>query len=407
MKYFTKKLLTLILVMLCVANMNITAFATEISTSPTSNGIVGDCHLTFSLTDKTNGIFIDEISITLLNIDTNVEYNYTMTSADYLFGITVSGNVKQGNYSIALSYASKEQFIVQNMDGTDISFFTADSNEHTFNWVVFDKNNNKNEMETSNGSAELQPQEEEIQGISSEESASQFITKTDNTDADSVWNNFINNVSVLETDNKYVSIMEYYDNTKENFARNYVKVNQNKTEDDYLNMTPFERFLCYSTYVEPVMATTYSDYDTYFGTIDKWNSNVVGNTYNLLKNQKATEQAEAYKTLMEWQYNYFKENGAIYNFMTGKTSIEENSNLETVSPDSANGNNGDPTDKEIQSLIEKENQSIKAEKEHGIWSDTLNLIKNNVVTIVILFILIGVAIGIMVYHKRKAIDRDE
>ena len=120
--------------MLCVLSMSITAYAAEVT--PTGETGAEDCRLTFALTDKTNGIFIDDIEITLLNTETNVEYTYTMTSADYLFGITVGGNVKQGNYNIALNYASKGQFTVQNADGTPISSFTADSTAHTFDWEV-------------------------------------------------------------------------------------------------------------------------------------------------------------------------------------------------------------------------------------------------------------------------------
>ena len=143
MKGITKKIFTLFFTMLCVLSMSITAFAAEVT--PTGETGAEDCRLTFSLTDKTNGIFIDEITITLLNNETNLEYTYTMTSADYLFGITVGGNVKQGNYSIALNYASKEQFTVQNADGTPISSFTADSTEHYFNWEVVSNDSTKNQ----------------------------------------------------------------------------------------------------------------------------------------------------------------------------------------------------------------------------------------------------------------------
>ena len=385
MKNFIKRSLTFMLTVLCLASMSMTAFATEVK--PT-----GDCRLTFSVTDKTNGIFIDEITITLMNLSTNVEYNYTVTSLDYLFGTTVDGSVKQGEYNIALNYPSKGQFAVQNADGTAITSFSANNNAHTFDWVVV----------SNEGEDAAKPQTN-----SSETKANEFIAKTDNAEADEAWNTFMDSVSVLETDDKYAAILKFYETTKDVYARNYEKVVASGKAEDYLNMTSFEKFVWYTTYVTPVMATTYSDYDTYFGTVDKWNSNVVGEAFNLLKNQKATEQAEAYKTLMEWQYNYFKENASIYNFMTGQSSKEENSTLETVSPDSANGNDGDPTDEEIQSLIDEENKSNKdAEKEKGIWSDTADLIKGNAFTIAILLILVGATIGVIIYRKRKTIDDD-
>ena len=400
MKNLVKKISTFMLIIFCCMSVCLTAFASEVK--PVNEPEGKDCRLTFSVKDKTNGIFIDELKITLMDLNTNVEYNYIMTSADYLFGITVGGNVKQGNYNIALNYASKEQFTVQNADGTAINSFNADSEAHTFDWVVVSK---------SGG--------ETTQKSTTEIKAGEYVAKTSNEEADKVWNTFLESVAILETDSKYETVMKFYETTKNNYARNYVKVCEGKTEDDYLKMTPFERFLWYSTYVTPVMTTTYGDYDSNFGSIGKWNSSVVGQAYHLLKNQRATEQAEAYKTLMEWQYNYFIANGSMYNFITGKSSIEENSKLEKVSPDSANGKDKDPSKEdiqslleetgiskeEIQSLIDEEKNSTKADK--GIWSDTVTLIKGNAFTIVILLILVGATIGVIIYRKRKAIDDDK
>ena len=296
-------------------------------------------------------------------------------------------------------YASKEQFTVQNADGTAINSFKADSETHTFDWVIV------------RNSGEVTPQKS-----ITETKADEYIAKTNNPEADKVWNTFLESVAILETDSKYEVVMKFYETTKNNFARNYVKVCEDKTEDDYLKMTPFERFLWYSTYVTSVLSTTYANYDTYFSSLGKWNSNVVGGAYHLLKNQRATEQAEAYKTLMEWQYNYFIANGSMYNFITGKSSIEENSKLEKVSPDSANGKDKDPSKEdiqslleetgiskeEIQSLIEEEKNSTKAD--NGTSNDTVSHIKGNAFMITILLILVAATIGVIVYRKSKAIS---
>ncbi len=388
MKGFKKRIITLFLTMLCVLSMSITAFAAEVT--PTGETGAEDCRLTFSLTDKTNGIFIDDITITLLNTETNVEYTYTMTSADYLFGITVGGNVKQGNYNIALNYASKGQFTVQNADGTPISSFTADSTAHTFDWEVI-----SNESTTKNDTQE---------NTATDNTATEtFIVDTGNEEADKLWSAFLDSVSIIETDSKYSQILKIVQDTADFNAGYYANIT-NRSKDEYLEMTPFEQFLWYSTYILPVNAITSSDYDTYCGTVAKWNANAVGIPYNWLTTYGTSEMADAYRALMEWDYKYFTEHGAVMNFITGKTSLE-NDDLDVLTTEDANGNDGDPTKEEIEELMEEEEKATEEDK--GIWGDTVSLIKDNAITIAILLILVGATIGVVIYRKRKAIDDDK
>lgn len=387
MKGLKKRIITLFLTMLCVLSMSITAFAAEVT--PTGETGAEDCRLTFSLTDKTNGIFIDDIEITLLNTETNVEYTYTMTSADYLFGITVGGNVKQGNYNIALNYASKGQFTVQNADGTPISSFTADSTAHTFDWEVISnesttKNDTQDNTATDNTATET------------------FIVDTGNDEADELWGAFLDSVSIIETDSKYSQILKIVQDTADFNAGYYANIT-NRSKDEYLEMTPFEQFLWYSTYILPVNAITSSDYDTYCGTVAKWNANAVGIPYNWLTTYGTSEMADAYRALMEWDYKYFTEHGAVMNFITGKTSLE-NEDLDVLTTEDANGNDGDPTKEEIEELMEEEKAT---EEDKGIWGDTVSLIKDNAITLAILLILVGATIGVVIYRKRKAIDDDK
>lgn len=144
-------------------------------------------------------------------------------------------------------------------------------------------------------------------------------------EAKELWSDFLESVSVIETDNKYAPVLKVYKDTADFRAGYYEKVTGN-SKSEYLDMSTFEQFLWYSTYIFPVNATTASGYETYFGSLAKWNSNVAGNDYNLLKNQGATEQAQAYRTLMEWQYNFFLQTGSMYNFITEKTSVEDSPN---------------------------------------------------------------------------------
>jgi len=388
MRNLTKKFITFVFSVLFVLNLSMTAFATEVH--PPSNEEIGDCRLTFSVVDETNGICVDEIGITLLNLETTVEYKYTVSSVDYLFGLTVGGNVKQGKYNIALNFPSKGTFIVQNADGTAISNFTADSTEHTFNWIIVSDNENQQGGTASDtaGSA-----------------LSDFGQETGNEEADALWRTFLETVAPIETDIKYASILKLVSDTAV-FNSTYYENATGNSKDEYLEMTNFEQFLWYSTYILPINAITSSDYDTYCGSVAKWNSNAVGIPYNWFNTYATSEMADAYRALMEWDYYYFTSNGAVYNFITGKSSIENN-DLEVLSPDDANGNDGEPTQEEIDDLIKEEIESTDTDTDKGIWSDTKKLIKDNVVTLVILLILVGATIGVIIYRKRKTIDDDK
>ena len=141
-------------------------------------------------------------------------------------------------------------------------------------------------------------------------------------EANAAWDAFLEVVAVMETDPKYSAVMTFYENTTQVNSQHY-ETATGKPAQEYLDLTNYEKFLSYSTYITPlIINVNTSDYETYFGTLAKWNSNVIGNAYQLLKNQGATEQAEAYKTLMEWQYNFFVEHGMMYNFITQQTSVE-------------------------------------------------------------------------------------
>lgn len=406
MRKFLKKAMAVMLAIACLVNINIAGLAAE----ETGNGVWPDCRLKFVLTDMTNGSFGDEIAITLLNQETYLEYNYTMGSIDYLLGVSVGGNVKQGQYSIALSYPSKDRFTIRNIDGTVIDTFNADSAEYTFEWEVV------GEGEASTAPAQLnsdQPQPEET--MQDDAAGDTFSAKTGIGEADELWNNFLNLVAEIETNEEHSEILEIVDSGVE-FYSGYYEEATGRSKDEYAAMTSFERFLWYSTYIMPVIAITSSSYNTYLSSVTKWNTRSVGTPYRMLKSYGTIEMAEAYRELMEWDYYYFMENGAVMNFMTGKTSLE-NDELEVLDASEADGN-GDPTQEEIESLLREEfgggfeaeleaELGEREEADRGIWGNTIALIKDNALTIIILLILAGATVGVIVYRKRKAIDDEK
>lgn len=407
MKWFAKKnkfltrVAALALALFCLMNMGVTAFAVEVEE-------LEDCLLSFSLTDKTGGRFVDDVSVTLLEPYTCMEFTCTLTSGDYLFGRPVTGNAKQGEYSIALSYVSKGDVMIQNADGTPITSVVLDGSKHNFEWVAILGN---------------EPSAEQPQG-EAQVAREDFHVETGNEEADALWNAFVDVMTPIKTDEKYASILKVTEKTSKPTAKYYEKVTGNSAEE-YLGMEPFERFLWYSTYIVPVQAISSGDYQYNCGSLSDWRSHGIVAPLSLIEGFGNAEMLEAYDKLMEWDYNYFLENGAVYNFMTGKSSSEEHSIVD-VTPSAKPDTVEKPSDglteaekqevlgsltaeekEEIMDAMKDEGSSTETFEKDGIWDGTKALIKDKMFTFVILFVLVGATIGVVAYRKSKNIDDEK
>ena len=171
-------------------------------------------------------------------------------------------------------------------------------------------------------------------------------------EADNLWNTFLEKVSVIETDSQYASILKITQDTAE-FNAGYYETATGRSKDEYLNMSAYEQFLWYSTYILPVNAITSSDYDTYCGTVVKWNANSVDIPYNWLTTYGTQEMADAYRALMEWDYAFLMHTGSVYNFITGQTSAEENPDYVILDPALRSAEQAAQAQQEVQQLQEE------------------------------------------------------
>ena len=373
-----------------------TTFATETT--------LKDCKIKFYLTDKTNGMFTDKITIILKNIDLDYEliYKHSITNTEYNLG--VGGTVKQGTYTIDIHYEGKDQFIIQNVDGTPISPFIADGTTHTLNWVVV-KNENEEKI---NQTARTMVNSETRQG---------FVGATEYEEANALFNAYYDSISIMKTDSKYGNILRIMKGMSDMQAEKYAKTT-NRPKEEYLNMTEFDQFVWYSTYILPTNIILSGDYETYLSSVENWKSAAVGVVFGWFSVHGTQEMTDSYRALMEWDYNYFTQNGAVMNFFTGKSSLEHmalinsgnnNMNQDNLSIDSKE----DLTQKEqeemneITSELAKETEQENKEMEKGIWDDTINGLKDNVLSITLFFIFLAGSIGLGIYRKSKAIDDDE
>lgn len=108
------------------------------------------------------------------------------------------------SYNSTLNYASKELYRVKKVYKTAISFFHADRTNHAFNWIVLSKEKSKSKK----------------QGASTVDT---YRTDTGNEEANTLWNTFLDKVSVIETDSKYKDILEIVDNVSVTYAKCYAE----------------------------------------------------------------------------------------------------------------------------------------------------------------------------------------
>lgn len=178
------------------------------------------------------------------------------------------------------------------------------------------------------------------------------VTAEMRAEADTLWKNFLDEVSVVETDNKYATILELVGDMAE-FQSKYYATATNRDADEYVKMSDYEQLLWYSTYILPVNAATCSDYNTYCGSVAKWDSNVVGNAHHWFEKYGTQEMADAYRALMEWDYSFLMQTGSVYNFITGKTSAEENPNYVVLDPARRSAEQAEQAQQEVQQLLEE------------------------------------------------------
>lgn len=383
-----KKILVFGCVVFCLVGTSMTAFATEVKPSDEAGG--AGTEITFSVMDKTGGISADNITVTFMNLETTETRPFEIQSANYLLEIPVKGWLPNGSYNIILDYPSRDDYAIENTDGNAITSFTADGTAHTFNWTI----KNKDEKENITGKEHITEKNADTTEV--------FNGETGIEEADALWQAFSTTVAPIETDEKYASLLEVVDHISANYANLYEEVT-GEDKQEYLDMSTYQQFLWCSAYILPVRGATASDRDSYTGSLAKWNSNSVGVVYSWLKTYGTQEMTDAYGDLMEWDYEYLSSSGGVYNFIMKESSLD-NPAIKITPKDEASDHDSDPKQEEIDQLIKEEKGD---DTEKGVWTDTVQLVKDNAISFILLFIVVGAAIGFIIYRKRKNIDPDK
>ena len=115
------------------------------------------------------------------------------------------------------------------------------------------------------------------------------------------------------------------------------------------------------------------------------------------KRTNAAEVIEAYRKLIQWQADYIAENGSPFNFINNRSYLEEIGvkKLDVKETEGAVVQEQKEIE-EIREEILKEEQP----KRKGIWSDTLDILSSNLITIAVLGILLC-GLSYVIYLRKK------
>jgi len=94
------------------------------------------------------------------------------------------------------------------------------------------------------------------------------------------------------------------------------------TEYEWLAKTALERFILHETYLRPLYQLTLGNFDSFFGSESVFiNDNIRSPLQNLASEGDGSE-ADAFKELMLWQFEYIINTGTAFNFITGQRHAE-------------------------------------------------------------------------------------
>lgn len=146
-----------------------------------------------------------------------------------------------------------------------------------------------------------------------EEVYQDFIAETEFIADDETWEN-----------NVLIVYQLYAEAAINGYASWYESYVDGGTQEDFLAMSLYDRFVWVETYLTFAYYVNSGDYDKYFGSEENFNTYAIGNFINRIENISGYEPVEeAYLALVQWQYDYVIENGYPYNFINNRSYLDE------------------------------------------------------------------------------------
>lgn len=350
-------------------------------------------HVHVLLNDETEGEFTDDIEIKFYAENEGFSPSKIATQEDYAHGFKFG-------FSLMDDRASRLEFIYPQSDKYCI--MTRDGQIYNMDLMVTKEMENQI-LEFQICPIALLEAETVVQDNEVSNSSGMFVS-TDNVEIDKIVNEYLAKAYVMVGDKKYDTFFSQYD-SKNRHAERYEQY-CGKTKEEWFEYTCFEQFIMYETYVKPCMYIGLSDYDYYFGSIEKFRSNIAGTAYKSLA-RADQEQADLFLEMMEWQYEYIVQNGSPYNILTGKSAVEENADLESIAAANAAAKEAaDAKDREYlaavrETIMEEENIVDEQVALLSSVDEASSSSSNGLVIIIVTAIIVCGAVAIVAILKKK------
>ena len=319
-----------------------TAFADE--ETLTGDEVV-PCTVTFSITDVTYS-YEGDIEVLMNDVTGTSNKSYILTKANS-YG---SGNQPKFTIPAPTTYkitfkGMKEGYQIVNSDNTKITDFPATANGYEFNWKITYTDERKQEVEKEvesirgsigSGSSDSNQTQDNNQNVSntsttqdSEKEESKKSNASKNQSADEAFQEFLDKVSFTENDETWndfaTGYLGLFNDEAQSRADDFVNVVKNATEEDWFNMSQYDRFVYYESYVRIQKYINLGNWEKYFSSKEAFHNKITSPVVELMNGTEegdTTVVSDAYLKLMDWQYDYVQEHKAAFDFITGKDYIE-------------------------------------------------------------------------------------
>ena len=303
------------------------------------------CTVTFSVTDVTYS-YEGDIEVLMNDVTGTSNKSYTLTKANS-YG---SGNQPKFTIPAPTTYkitfkGMKEGYQIVNSDNTKITDFLATANGYEFNWKITYTDKQKQEVEKevesirgsigrgSSDSTQTQDNNQNVSNTSttqdSEKEESQKTNASKNQSADEAFQEFLDKVSFTENDETWndfaTGYLGLFNDEAQSRADDFVNVVKNATEEDWFNMSQYDRFVYYESYVRIQKYINLGNWEKYFSSKEAFHNKITSPVVELMNGTEkgdSTVVSDAYLKLMDWQYDYVQEHKAALDFITGKDYIE-------------------------------------------------------------------------------------
>lgn len=401
---------------LFISSMAVKTYAAEISTETSETGTedeseiqagqtgTGDkmkpCTVTFSITDKSGGYPGNKIKAIMIDVTGTITDEYTFTPANS-WKETVCPKYSVAaptTYNVTFEGLEDGYAIVDALDNSsDIKIAATSEGSVNVYWSIISvSSDGAAENDTDTSENQLDDGRDNVENHDAEQVFQKFLSQVEFTEKDSTWDNFFKTYKIF---------------SHEEWYGKYVK---DAKEEDYLELSLYERFLWDETYLRFCDILNSGDSNMFFADKDSFRTKYLEIILGCMTGNNSEQVKTAYEELAMWQYNYIVEYRVPFNFIYNRSYIAEiDETVKPVETSPQKENAGLELNKEDKKELDQARKELMKEMDKkdieqengGVWDDTITLISKNLLTIGVLALL--VVVTVIVIWKRKQLNIGE